>query len=98
MPVNIYVPTPFRPLTGGLGEIQAQPNTVAGILEELESRFPGIKAKILEPSGKIRHHIILFLNEEDIRYREGLDTPVNEDDTLTILPSIAGGRGCQVLV
>jgi len=91
MPVKIYIPMPFRTFTGGLAEVQAEGKTVAEIIEELESRYPGLKDKILEPSGHIRHHVIVFLNEEDIRYLEGLQTPVTEKDTLTILPSIAGG-------
>ncbi len=62
---------------------------MTGILEELESRSRN-KSENIGTLGKIRHHIILFLNEKIFDTREGLDTPVNEDDTLTILPSIAG--------
>lgn len=66
-------------------------STVCEVLERLEHEVPGIRERILEPDGRVRRFLNLFLNGEDVRFLSGLATPVDTNDELVILPAVAGG-------
>jgi len=91
MSVKVRIPTPLRPLVGGQAEISASGATVLALLEEIEASHPGFKARLCDDTNNLRRFINLYLNDEDIRYQEGLDTPVKDGDSLSIIPAIAGG-------
>jgi len=82
--------TPLRRFTKGSPEGTADGATLEEVIKDLEKRYPGISAKILE-SGEIQKFINIYVNNEDVRLMKGLKTKVNEKDTITILPAVSGG-------
>ena len=91
MAVMVRIPTPLQRLTNGQGEIQCDGGTVTELLANLEQRYPGIKERICDPQGKLRRFVNVFVNEEDIRFLQGDQTPVKDGDEVSIIPAIAGG-------
>lgn len=89
----IRIPTPLRPYTEGLREIEVYGKTVGIILQEVASKYPSIQPHLFDGEGKLRAYVNIFLNEQDIRNLSGHDTHVEENDKLMIVPSIAGGSG-----
>jgi len=89
--VSVRVPSPLRTLTGGKGELSARPGTLRALIEELNGTYPGLKARICEEDGSLRRFVNVFVNEEDIRFLQGLDTPIDAGGRVSILPAVAGG-------
>jgi molybdopterin converting factor small subunit len=87
----IRIPTPLRPFTQGLREIEIDGETVGTLIESVATQYPSIKPHLFDESGDLRSYVNLFLNDEDVRNLNGYDTPVGQDDRLMIVPSIAGG-------
>ena len=90
MAISVRIPTPLRTLTLGKEEVTASGSTVGEVIDDLETRHPGIRDRLLDEKG-VRRFINLYLNEEDVRFLDALRTPVKDTDTLTIVPAIAGG-------
>ena len=91
MTVRVRVPTPLRKLTNGADEVNAQGNNVRALVEDLERSFPGIKERICDESGKIRRFVNVYVNGDDIRFLQNLETSLKEGDNISIIPAIAGG-------
>ncbi|MCA9529120.1 MAG: MoaD/ThiS family protein [Myxococcales bacterium] len=91
MAITVRIPTPLRTLTGGADEVHAEGATVGAIIEQLEANHPGIKERICDDKGNVRRFVNVFLNDEDIRFLDGLQSPVKDGDTLSVVPAIAGG-------
>jgi sulfur-carrier protein adenylyltransferase/sulfurtransferase len=91
--VTIHIPTPLRRFTGEQGEIQVEGGTVGDALKELTRRFPSLERHLYNEQGALRSFVNIFLNDEDVRHLERDGTPVKTGDTLSIIPSIAGGAG-----
>ena len=91
MSVKVRIPSPLLKLTNNQSEVSAEGGTIADILNNLETQFNGIKERICEESGAPRRFINIYLNEEDIRFLEGENTPVKDGDDISIIPAIAGG-------
>ncbi len=87
---NIKIPTPLRAYTGGNAEIQVTGETVGEALNSLVTQYPDLRPHLYNGSG-LRNFVNVFIGDEDIRYRDGLDTSVEPGDQLRIIPSIAGG-------
>jgi molybdopterin synthase sulfur carrier subunit len=90
MPVTVRIPTPLRTLTGGLDEVATNGVTVAEVIENLEAAHPGLKDRLCDEKG-VRRFVNIYANDEDIRFLDGLDTNLNDGDSLSIVPAIAGG-------
>ncbi len=90
MPI-IRIPNPFRPYTAGFGEVTVQGETVSAALEDLLKQHPTLRPHLYNTDGRLRPHINLFVDGTNIRDLQWLDTPLNENATLMLLPSIAGG-------
>ena len=88
---KVRIPTPLRKLTDGKEEVQVAGGTIRAVLDDLDRQHPGIKARICDDGGAVRKFINVFANEEDIRFLQGLDTPIAERDEISIVPAIAGG-------
>lgn len=88
---TIKIPTPLRAYTNGQAEITVSGGTVAEILSDLTSQFPGLQSQLFN-EDKLRDFVNIFVGEEDIRILDGLDTEVAAGDKLRIIPSIAGGK------
>ncbi len=91
MPVTVLIPTPLRKFTGEQETVTANPGTVVTLMADLERQYPGIAARLTDEKGELRRFINIYVNEEDIRFLEGKDTPVKDGDTVSIVPAIAGG-------
>ncbi len=91
MSVTVRIPTPLRSLTGGADELKVEATSVRALIESLEEQHSGMKAQLLDGGGKLRRFVNVYLNDEDIRFRDGLDTPLEDNDVVAIIPAIAGG-------
>ena len=88
---TIRIPTPLRPYTGGQSSVQVTGDSVSAALSDLTSQHPDLRQHLYD-GDKLRSFVNVFLNEEDVRYLDGAETAVSDNDTLMISPSIAGGQ------
>ena len=91
MPVEVKVTANLQKMVGGKRSVEAEGGSVRELLDDLDRRYPGFKGQIVT-DGQIHRFVNIYLNDEDIRFLERLDTPLKEGDTLSILPALAGGR------
>ncbi len=91
MTVKVKIPTQLRTLTDGVGEVEASPGRLAEVIEDLERRHPGIRGRLLDDSGELRRFVNVYLDDEDVRFLEGLSTEVSEGARVSIIPAVAGG-------
>lgn len=89
---SVRIPTPLRRLTDQKDEVDVKAKRISDMIEELEKQFPGIKERLCDENGNVRRFINLYVNNEDIRFLKGADTELNENDIVSIIPAIAGGR------
>ena len=89
---QVRIPTPLRKYTGGAEAVQADGATVAALVADLDKRHPGIRERICDDSGAVRLFVNIFVNGEDIRFLQNLDTAVKAGDEVSVVPAIAGGR------
>ena len=90
MPV-IRVPTQLRSLTGGNGEVKVDGSTVGEALKALDVAHPGFGDRLFDDSGGLRRFVNVFVADEDVRFLQGLETPVGDTQTVSIVPAVAGG-------
>ncbi len=90
MAVEVRIPTILRTYTGGQKAVEGSGATLADLIRDLDSRHPGIAERLLE-DGRLRRFVNVYLNDEDVRFLDGLGTPVADGDDVTILPAVAGG-------
>ena len=89
---QVRIPTPLRKLTGGAEAVEAKGASVLAIVENLEQQYPGLRDRILDEGGTVKRFVNIFVNGEDIRFLQQLETAVEAGDELSIVPAIAGGR------
>jgi molybdopterin synthase sulfur carrier subunit len=89
--VQVRIPTVLRPKMGGQAVVSAEGATVREVLSSLEAAHPGFGPMVVEANGALKRFVNMFLDDEDVRYLQGLDTPVPDGSTLVILPAVAGG-------
>jgi molybdopterin converting factor small subunit len=95
---KVKIPTPLRQYTGGDAEVEVGGQTAGETLGNLATQYPDLKQHLYTGDGKLRSFVNVYKGDEDIRYLDGQDTEVSEDDELSIIPSIAGGsagRRCR---
>ncbi len=91
MSAKVRIPTPLRKLTNNEELVEVSATTVGGVINELQTRFPGIKERLLDETGTVRRFVNVYVNEEDIRFLQNQQTPINSGDEISIIPAIAGG-------
>ena len=89
---TIKIPPVLRPSVGGEKEVPADGTSVGEVLRALAEQHPATESQLFSPEGDLNRYVNVYLNDEDVRVLEGLETPVGEADTLVILPAMAGGR------
>jgi molybdopterin synthase sulfur carrier subunit len=89
--VEIRLPTVLRQHAGGQATVQANGATLAEALEDLVRQFPGLADKVVTTDGTLHKFVNVYVNDDDVRYLDKLDTKVGDDDTISILPAVAGG-------
>jgi len=91
MAITVRIPAPLRKLTDGNSDVAAAGATISAMIDDLEANHPGLKERLCDESGAIRPFVNIYLNDEDIRFLTGPDTPVTDGDKVSIVPAIAGG-------
>ena len=91
MATKVRIPTQLRTLSGGAGEVAVEGSTVGDVLKALDAAHPGFGERLFDESGQLRRFINVFLDDEDIRFLDGVATQVGTGTTLSIVPAVAGG-------
>ncbi|MCW5252707.1 MULTISPECIES: MoaD/ThiS family protein [unclassified Streptomyces] len=90
MAIEVRIPTILRTYTDGQKAVEGKGDTLAELFADLETRHTGIEARIVD-DGKLRRFVNVYLNDEDVRFLDGLGTRLGDGDSITILPAVAGG-------
>ena len=91
-PIEVLIPTPLRGFTNGAARVSARGATVGELLDALEEEHPGLSERIRESDGQLRRFVNVFVNGENVRERNGADTPLRPGDEVGIIPAMAGGH------
>jgi sulfur-carrier protein len=91
MSVQVKIPTVLRKHTNGEAVLDASGGTIRELIEDVGGRFPDFKDQVVREDGELHRFINVYANDEDVRYLQGLDTTINDGDTVSILPAVAGG-------
>ena len=90
MAIEVRIPTILRQYTGGAKAVAGEGETLGAVIDDLEMRHPGLRDRLVEHGG-LRRFVNVYLNDEDVRFLNGLTTPVSDGDSVTVLPAVAGG-------
>jgi sulfur-carrier protein len=93
MAIRVRIPTPLRKLTAGESTVEVDGKDIGEVIDHLENKYPGIKTRICDEANQIRRFVNIYVNEEDIRFKQGQSTALKEGDDVSIIPAIAGGSG-----
>ena len=91
MAVTVRIPTTMRPLSGGANTVSVEGATLREVLAKLEAAHPGFGERLFDANGDLHKFVNIFVSDDDVRYLQGLDTPVKDGDTVSIIPAVAGG-------
>ncbi len=91
MTVDVQIPAVLKKLTGGAKSVKGDGQTVRELLENLDREYPGIRQQLTGEDGQLHRFVNIYLNDEDIRFLQQMDTPLQNGDVISILPAIAGG-------
>ncbi|MBS3940588.1 MAG: MoaD/ThiS family protein [Actinobacteria bacterium] len=88
---TVRIPSPLRRLTGGRAEVEVAGEDVRSVLVALEAQHPGVGERLLDAHGELRRFVNVYVQDEEVRSRAGLDTPVTAADVVSVVPAVAGG-------
>ena len=91
MSVSVRVPTILRPYTQGASEVSAEGSTLTEVLDSLDGSFPGIRGRVLDESGELRRFVNVYVDDDDVRFADGLHTTIKDGGQVSIIPAVAGG-------
>lgn len=91
MAINVRIPTPLRKLTQEKDVVQGAGATLAEMIEGLEKDYPGLKDRLCDESGELRRFVNVYINGEDVRFQQGLETVLKGNEEVSIVPAVAGG-------
>ncbi|MFF4340313.1 ubiquitin-like small modifier protein 1 [Kitasatospora sp. NPDC001540] len=91
MSATVRIPTILRTYTGGAAEVTAEGATLSAVVADLEANHPGIAARLLDDTGKLRRFVNVYVNDDDVRFADGLETEVKDGASVSIIPAVAGG-------
>ena len=91
MSVSVRVPTILRPYTKGVSEVSAEGATLTEVLDSLDTSYPGIKGRVLDESGQLRRFVNVYVDDDDVRFADGLQTTIKDGGQVSIIPAVAGG-------
>jgi molybdopterin synthase sulfur carrier subunit len=91
MAVTIRIPTTMRPLTGGDRQVSLEPGALGDVIKALDAAHPGMGDRLLDEAGDLRKFVNVFVDDDDVRYLDGLSTDVSDGVTVSIIPAVAGG-------
>jgi molybdopterin synthase sulfur carrier subunit len=90
--VRLRIPTPLRSVANGQDRAAVDGETLKAVFDALDDQYPGIKERICDEDGELRHFVNVYLNGEDVRYLQGLETSTKSGDEVSIVPAVAGGK------
>ena len=90
---TVHIPTPLRRLTSGQSKIDVQGETIGSLIQLIDAQHSGVAEKVLDKEGNLKRFVNIYVNEDDIRELQGLETSVTDKDKISIVPAMAGGRG-----
>ena len=93
MGVTVRIPTPLRRLTAGADQVELEVSDLSQMIDRLEADYPGVKERLLDDDGELRYFVNIYVNGEDIRFDQGLNTAIKSGDEISIVPAVAGGDG-----
>ena len=91
MAIDVRIPTILRSYTGGAKAVSGGGDTLADLLTDLDAKHPGLRGRLITPDGGLHRFVNIYVNDEDVRFLGSLDAKLNDGDTVTILPAVAGG-------
>lgn len=91
MPVSVRIPTTLRTLTAGVSSVQVDGSTVGEVIAALDAAHPGFHDRLIDDSGALRRFVNVFVSDDDVRFLDGLATPVPDGAEVSIIPAVAGG-------
>jgi molybdopterin synthase sulfur carrier subunit len=91
MAVIVRIPTPLQKLTNNMAEVAVEASNITEMVDHLDQKYPGIKERLCDESGRLRRFVNVYVNEEDIRFLQNESTPVHDGSEVSIIPAIAGG-------
>ncbi len=91
MAATVRIPTTMRPITGGEKQVPVEPGTLGEVITELETAHPGLGERLLDEDGALRKFVNVFVDDDDVRYLDGLETAVGDNIVVSIIPAVAGG-------
>jgi molybdopterin synthase sulfur carrier subunit len=91
MSVMVRIPGPLRKITNGADKVEMEGESLSALIGALEDEYPGMKERLLDDNGELRYFVNLYLNNEDVRFLEGLNTAIKSGDEISIVPAVAGG-------
>ena len=91
MAIEVRVPTILRSYTGGAKIVEGSGDTLTALLDDLEAKHPGLRGRLITPEGGLHRFVNVYVNDEDVRFLGGLETPLKDGDSVTVLPAVAGG-------
>lgn len=91
MSVMVRIPTPLRRMTGGKDKVEVESTTLGEMVDTLESTYPGFKERLVDENGDLRYFVNIYVNGEDVRFLQGLETATSTGDEVSIVPAVAGG-------
>ena len=91
MSVMVRIPTPLRRMTNGKDKVEVESDNLGDLVEKLNSEFPGFKDRLVDEEGELRYFVNIYLNGEDVRFMDGLNTSTSSGDKISIVPAVAGG-------
>ena len=91
MAIEVRIPTILRTHTGGSKTVEGTGATLGALVDDLDSRHPGLKGRLVTEEGKLHRFVNVYVNDEDVRFRGGLASEVSDGDVVTVLPAVAGG-------
>jgi molybdopterin synthase sulfur carrier subunit len=91
MAIQVRIPTILRSYTGGAKAVEGKGDSLAALLDDLDSRHPGLRARLVTGEGALHRFVNIYVNDEDVRFTGALDTALSDGDSVTVLPAVAGG-------
>ena len=91
MAVSVRIPTILRTYTDGQSEVSATGDTLAAVLDDLDASYPGIKGRVLDEAGQLRRFVNIYVNNDDVRFLDNLETPTPDGTQVSVIPAVAGG-------
>lgn len=92
MEISVRIPTPLRRLTNGQDKVALTSTNIKNMVDDLEEHFPGMKKRLCDDEGNLRNFVNVYINGEDVRFLNGIDTALKDGDEISLVPAVAGGN------